>query len=91
MTMPRRLRTVFSVIRPRRRRADTVTPRMYGARHSLRELAADTDVRNYFQLADWSRYVKVLESRLMLALTEALEESGYQVAGPVATSAGAVA
>ena len=25
---------------------------MYGVAHSLRELAADTDVQNYFQLAD---------------------------------------
>jgi hypothetical protein len=54
---------------------------MYGVAHSLRELAADTDVRNYFQLVDRDRYLKVLESRCRFALFEALDEAGYEVAG----------
>jgi hypothetical protein len=76
MTVPARLRALCSVIRPRRLAQDR-----YGVAHSLRELAADTDVRNCFQLADRSRYVQVLESRLTLALAEALAEAGYEVAG----------
>jgi hypothetical protein len=76
MTVPARLRTMCSVIRPRR-----LPPDRYAVSHSLRELAADTDVRNCFQLADRSRYVKVLESRLTLALVEALAAAGYEVAG----------
>jgi hypothetical protein len=76
MTVPARLRSMCSVIRPRRLSHDR-----YGVAHSLRELAADTDVRNCFQLADRSRYVKVLESRLTLALAEGLAEAGYEVAG----------
>ena len=54
---------------------------MYGVEHSLRELAADTDVQNYFQLADRDRYLKVLESRLTIALVDALADAGYEVAG----------
>lgn len=76
MSVPARLRAVCSVIRSRRLPHDR-----YGVAHSLRELAADTDVRNCFQLADRSRYVQVLESRLTLALAEALREAGYEVAG----------
>jgi len=77
LTMPGRLRTVCSAIRPKRRPPGMLTPDMYGAAHSLRELAADTDVQNYFQLADRARYVKVLESRLTLALVDALAAAGY--------------
>jgi hypothetical protein len=80
LTMPARLRTVCSVIRPERRRPGRLTPEMYGVAHSLRELAADTDVQNYFQLADRGRYLKVLESRLTGTLVEALDEAGYEVA-----------
>jgi len=79
LTMPARLRGVCSVIRPERPRAGRPTPEMYGVAHSLRELAADTDVQNYFQLADRGRYLKVLESRLTGALVEVLDESGYEV------------
>jgi hypothetical protein len=81
LTMPHRVRTVCSVIRPKRRSPNTLTPDMYGITHSLRELAADTGVQNYFQLADRSRYLKVLESRLTLALVEVLDAAGYEVAG----------
>jgi hypothetical protein len=81
LTLPGRLRTVCSVIRPKRRSPDVLTPDMYGVEHSLRELAADTDVQNYFQLADRDRYLKVFESRLTLALVEALADAGYEVAG----------
>lgn len=77
LTMPVRLRTVCSVIRPKRRPAGTRTPDMYGVAHSLRELAADTDVQNYFQLTDRGRYLKVLESSLTRALVDALTEAGY--------------
>lgn len=85
MTVPARLRAVCTVIRPMRR----PPPRgeMYGVEHSMRELAADTGMRNCFQLADRGRYVTVLESRLLFALTEALEEAGYEVAG-VGSAAG---
>lgn len=81
LTVPRRLRTVCSVIRPKRRSAGALTPDMYGIAHSLRELAADTGVQNYFQLSDRGRYLKVLESRLTLALVDVLDAAGYEVAG----------
>ncbi|HEX6360735.1 hypothetical protein [Actinophytocola sp.] len=80
LTMPARLRTACSVIRPKRRSPGVLTPDMYGVAHSLRELAADTDVQNYFQLVDRDRYLKVLESRLRPALVTALAEAGYEVA-----------
>lgn len=87
LTVPHRLRTVCSVIRPQRRSPNTLTPDMYGIAHSLRELAADTGVTNYFQLADRGRYLKVLESRLTLALVEVLDAAGYEVAGLEAQAA----
>jgi hypothetical protein len=76
MTVPARLRVLCSAIRPKRLPHDR-----YGVAHSLRELAAEVDVRSCFQLADRSRYVKVLESRLTHALAEGLAAAGYEVAG----------
>jgi hypothetical protein len=70
MTMPGRLRTVCSVIRPRR---GAPMPAAY----SLRELAADTG----FQLPDRDRYLEVLESRVTAALAEAVNEAGYEAPG----------
>jgi hypothetical protein len=79
-TLPSRLRALFSTIRPVRRAAGRCSPDMYGVKHTVRELAADVSVHNYFQLADRDRYLKMLESRLTLALVDALGASGYSVA-----------
>lgn len=79
-TVPRRVvRFCTTIKRPRRRRG-MVSPDMYGVRYSLRELAADTIMHNYFQLADRERYVKVLESRLIPAISDVMREAGYEVA-----------
>jgi hypothetical protein len=79
-TLPRRIRGVFARIRPLPRQRGVISSGMFGARRSLRELAADTEVHNYFQLADQDRYVKVLESRLTLAIIDELSAAGYSVA-----------
>ena len=77
-TVPARLLRLSTRIRPLRR--EVLTPQMFGVLRSLREMAADSGLHNYFQLTDQERYVKVLESRLILALTRLLHDSGYSTA-----------
>jgi hypothetical protein len=79
LTMPARLYTACTWIHRKRWPCDRPTPARYGVQHSVRELGADEDVRNYFQLADRSRYVKMLESQLSPVLVDALQEAGYEV------------
>lgn len=79
-SLPVRLVRLCTRIRPTRRRRNVVSPDMFGVRYSLRELAADARVHNYFQLADRDRYLKMLESRLTLAITNVMREYGYSVA-----------
>jgi hypothetical protein len=79
-TLPIRFAGVFSRIRPLPRQRGVVSPDMFGAKNSLRELAADKTMRSYFQLADLERYVKVLQSRFTLAVIDTLREAGYSVA-----------
>jgi hypothetical protein len=73
------IRFCTTIKRPKRRRG-TVSPDMYGVRYSLRELAAANAMHNYFQLADRERYLKVLESRLIPAISDVMREAGYEVA-----------
>ncbi|WP_216216654.1 hypothetical protein [Amycolatopsis aidingensis] len=54
-------------------------PAKYGASCSLRELAASTDVLNYFQLADVERYLRLLRRRLFRAVGMFLEERDLSV------------
>lgn len=79
-TLPKRFAQLFSRMRPVPRQRGVISADMFGAGKSLRELAADSTVHNYFQLADLDRYVKVLESRLTLAVIDVLKEAGYSVA-----------
>jgi hypothetical protein len=79
-TLLRRVKRLFARIRPLPRQRGEIGSAMFGAWRTLRELAADTEVHNYFQLADLDRYVKVLESRLTLAVIDTLTEAGYSVA-----------
>ena len=79
-TLPLRVVRLLSRIRPVPRQADLISADMFGAERSLREIAADTALRTYFQDADLERYVKVLENRFTLAVIHALREAGYSVA-----------
>jgi hypothetical protein len=81
MTVPDRLRTVCSVIRPNRRSGPT--PDRYGVPYGLRELAADPGAVNRPNL-------KVFENRLTRALAEELAEAGYEVGAVVRQSAGVI-
>lgn len=47
---------------------------------SLRELAADQQVHNYFQLADVDRYLKMMESRFVLVVSRMMRAAGYSPA-----------
>lgn len=68
------------LIRPIRREHGVINPDMFGAQRSLREIAADTDVHNYFQLADQDRYLKILESRFVRTVAALMREAGYATA-----------
>jgi hypothetical protein len=76
-----RIGRLVSTIRALPRQSGTLDPRMYGSRSSLREMAADDSVRNYFQLADIDRYLKILNSRFVPAVGRLLQESGYSARG----------
>lgn len=78
-TAIRRFRSVFRRFDPLRQREGEIVPDRYGAAESLRELAADDDVQNYFQDVDVQRYVKVLDAMLVRAVGEYLEDRGYSV------------
>jgi len=60
-------------------RPGEVIPARYGAAHSLRELAADTETQSYFQEADIERYVSIIDRALFRAVGQFLEQRGYSV------------
>jgi hypothetical protein len=76
-----RLGRLLTIIRPLSRQNGLLDPRMYGSLQSLREMAADKRVRNYFQLADIDRYLKILNSRFVPAVSKLLQSSGYSAKG----------
>ncbi|GAA2961124.1 hypothetical protein [Actinokineospora diospyrosa] len=76
-TLPARAASALTFLR---RSHDDLDPDRYGSRDSLRELAQDPGLHNYFQLADTERYLKLLESRLVVAVTTLLREAGYSPA-----------
>jgi hypothetical protein len=75
-----RIQHTLSFIRPLPQNRGAISPAMYGVSSTLRELAADRLVHNYFQLADIDRYLKMLESRLVLAVSGMLRDAGYSPA-----------
>ncbi len=78
-TVIRRYRSVLRRFEPLAQREGEIVPDRYGAGKSLRELAADNDVQNYFQDVDVERYVKILDSALVRAVGQYLEDRGYSV------------
>lgn len=77
---PGKLASTLSFLRPLRADPGVIDPDRYGSLRSLRELAADDGVHNYFQLADVDRYLKILESRLVIAVSKLLGDAGYVTA-----------
>jgi hypothetical protein len=84
LTLPasviRRLVHTVKLIRPIRRDHGVINPDMFGSLRSLREMAADSEVHNYFQLADQDRYLKILESRFVRTVAAMMHEAGYATA-----------
>ncbi|ANZ38105.1 hypothetical protein BBK82_20605 [Lentzea guizhouensis] len=78
-SLPRRFATAVNWLVPVHQAEGTYIAERYGATTSLRELASERQVDNYFQLTDIERYVKVLESRLLRTLGEFLESKGISV------------
>jgi hypothetical protein len=78
-TVHRRFATAVGWLSPIHQAEGTYVAERYGAKTSLRELASEQQVDNYFQLTDIERYVKVLESRLLRTLGEFLQSKGISV------------
>ncbi|GAA4861191.1 hypothetical protein [Saccharopolyspora cebuensis] len=80
VTVPRRARTLFRAARDaagwRRRTPDD--PSRYGARFSVRELAADEHRHTYLQEVDGLRYTKLMERRTLAAVDHVLAEHGLE-------------
>ena len=72
-----RLATRPRALRPDRGR---VNPDRYGCLLTLREMAADVELRSYFQQADVERYTHLLRTRVTLAVAEILRTAGYHTA-----------
>ncbi|MET8852768.1 hypothetical protein [Amycolatopsis sp. NPDC004625] len=80
VTLPGRLWHALTLIRPRPHDGYTLDPDRYGNARTLRELGAADTVRDYFQIVDVERYTKLLESRLVPAISAVLRECGYSPA-----------
>ncbi|HEV7651194.1 MAG TPA: hypothetical protein VGP26_23845 [Actinophytocola sp.] len=80
LSIPGRLVHTLSFIRPVRHGRDVIDPDVYGVATSLRELASAQRVDNYFQFADIERYLKMMESRLILAVSRTMRAAGYSPA-----------
>ncbi len=78
-SLPRRFASAVMWMAPMDQPAGTFLPDKYGAMISLRELVAEDNVDNYFQLTDVERYIKVLESRLLRTIGEFLESKSISV------------
>lgn len=80
VTTPGRVWHAMRMIRPLPHDQNTPNPSRYGSAETLRELAAAEGVRDYFQLVDVERYEKILESRLVPAISRVLRDCGYSPA-----------
>lgn len=65
---------------PTHRRPGEIDPDLYGAAESLRELAAEARLPEYFQRSDAELYIQVLEQAVLRGVTEFLKAKGYSVA-----------
>lgn len=79
VTAPRRVQALFRGLRPLPQPHGMLVPAKYGAASSLRELAADEDLANYFQRKDLERYLQLLEGRAFRAIGEFLTARGISV------------
>ncbi|WP_199439276.1 hypothetical protein [Umezawaea beigongshangensis] len=79
VSLVERVVSAFARITPLPQRPGVLLPAKYGALRSVREMASDDDVENYFQRTDLERYVKVLETRVLRATGRFLEEHGISV------------
>lgn len=75
--LPAAVVRLCSVPRPLKVEDGMVNPDKYGALHSLREFAADDGVRNYFQRLDVDRYLKIMHTRAIRAISALLRDTGY--------------
>ncbi|MGX7827803.1 hypothetical protein ACTG9Q_22210 [Actinokineospora sp. 24-640] len=58
----------------------TSNPDRFGALHSLREFAATPVVTNYFQRLDIDRYLKIMHTQALRAVSTMLSDAGFLVA-----------
>lgn len=74
-----RLGSMLKVMRRLPEEPGVIPPERYGAKYSLRELAAGGALNNYFQRTDVSRYLQVVGGRMTRAVGEFLESKGISV------------
>jgi hypothetical protein len=79
-TAPGRLVRLVRRLVATHRRPGEIDPDLYGAAESLRELAAETWLPEYFQRSDAQLYIQVLEQAVLRGVTEFLKSKGYSVA-----------
>jgi hypothetical protein len=79
-SVPGRLVNLCSWIRSPKREPGVLDSDRYGSSQSLRELASVNLFSNYFQLVDIERYEKIIESRLLPAIGDLLDEAGFSTA-----------
>ncbi|WP_158889277.1 hypothetical protein [Amycolatopsis anabasis] len=79
-TVPARILGVLSWLRPLTRERGVIDPDRYGSLSTLREMAAAAEYRNYFQVVDVDRYDKIMESRLVPAISQIMRDAGYSAA-----------
>jgi hypothetical protein len=78
-TAPGRLVRLVRRLVATHRRPGEVDPDLYGAAESLRELAAEPRLPEYFQRSDAELYIQVLQQAVLRGVTEFLKAKGYSV------------
>ncbi|WP_410627805.1 hypothetical protein [Amycolatopsis sp. cmx-8-4] len=79
-SLPGRIANLTSWIRRPKREPGVLDPDRYGASSTLRELASVNLFTDYFQLVDIERYEKIIESRLLPAISGLLGDAGFSTA-----------
>ncbi|MDL5159023.1 hypothetical protein [Actinomycetospora termitidis] len=79
-SLPSRLRRVFRSFRPIRTAGNRLVPAQFGARVSLRELAASGSSGDYFHRSDVQRYASLFDRTVLEAVRTYLSAHGLKIA-----------
>lgn len=76
---PARIAALFSRMKPLPVRPGVMDPAAYGAGKSLRELAAEPSVPEFFQRSDTQRYIQLFQRAVVRGLRDFLDAKGYSI------------